>query len=453
MNFQKNHEFFLIVLIFFLIRIPFLFFQTYWYLEDSLVQGLDQGYSLYCDFHKFEETGRWQFHVFPPGTYIYILIRAYLLENLLNFIADFFNLLFLYKIIDFCFDKTATFRGIVFYSFFPLAIWANGLINDPMIVTLPFILGGIYFFLVDRYVLSSFFLAIGTLILYIPAIIIVPIFFYCKNKKELLSFVKYLLIFIGVIFLGILPFLLSCPYVFIKYISISLNSPHSANLLHRTNFLYTTIIVILGFEIKAINFFQVIILIFTFLQLNDKLNYSDKVDVILSTIILFCIIALVTFYIHPRFFFWIFALSIIFFSNKKDNLLEKQSIIRDLIIFGIIYLAISIPFVIYFLMFIGDTNSYFPAVLTPIFLLFLILYLISFFILGFVLLDDKDNKILIIYSSISSIGFILYFLMDNVLFDIYQNISTIICILFFYLAMIYYIYNPLYDVFLQQKIT
>jgi hypothetical protein len=386
----------IVLLLFFLIRIPILFFQSYWYLEESLVNSLETGYQLYCDFEHY--TTFWQIHLYPPGTYIYMIIRVYFFKNSILLISDFINLLLMYNLIKKFNGEKSAIIGMIFYAFLPISIMNNGLTNDPMTICLTFILLGFYFFINKKRILSSICLAIGTLIIYIPAIILIPIFFFYAKNKQYKNFLVYIFIFITVIFLGILPFLLVCPENFINYIYLSLNDPHSSNFLENRDFILSHLLSlelfnVFNFGIKIINIYQIILLLIFFYILYKKFEYADERDIIITSIVLITLIMILTFYTHVRFYYWIFILSYIFLSFNGKEIFDRKFSISKLVIYGIITFSISLFSVIIFQI---SINNYIEG-FWEFYGVVLFFFVANFLITGMIFFNETYTRTIILF--------------------------------------------------------
>jgi len=441
----------IVLILFFLIRIPILFFQSYWYLEESLVNGLENGYFLYCDFDKIHSF--WETHVFPPGTYVYIIIRVVFFKNTILLISDLVNLILLYKIIKNYNGEKPAIISMMFYTFLPLSIINNGLTNDPMTISLSFILMGFYFFMNKKMILSSISLAIGTLIIYIPAIIIIPISFYFLKNKKLLDFFFYFATFVLTILLGILPFLLICPDKFIYYINLSLNSPGSANFLENDSFilsqlLNTSVFDIFGFSIKILNFYQISVLLICFYYLYTKFEFIDERDIILTSVILITLVTILSFYTHSRFYFWIFSLSFIFLSFNSEETFERDFRISSFISLGILLFFLSLFSILYFNLFINDYLIGIWVLARMVFFL----YFICFALFGLLVLKERYSRINILYFIILNFISMIYLLSSNIIDVFLLNISIFIVIVISHGLLILFLKKPLLFAYRRKKL-
>jgi len=433
----SNHKKSIIFLIisFVISRIPVILILDLMGLQEILFNNLIRGYIIYCDFNKFELSSFWQEHILPPGAYIHFII-VFIFFNIPLLIYELINMFLLYKIILKYSGKDSALLGMIFIAFFPMSI-LNGIIElDPMSPCLLFILLSFYFFIENKPILSSISLAIGTLILYIPFIIIIPIiFYYLKNQENRLkNIIKYLIFFIGTIFLGIVLFLLTCFKKFIFYINYSINLPHTSNFLQNKNFFlskffYTPIITIYNFNIRIINFFQIGIIFIISLILFIKLSYKNKYDIIFSSIILIILISILSFYIHFRITYWIFSLSTIILSHNVEKF-NKENLIKKILLIGIYYFFISIVLLLICNIYVEPKNyGNFTYTFIQWYVLIFLFYLIGFIFLGFFIIKEKKLIINILYASIMLIFFIL-FQYTNILINLSSLLYNLILILF-----------------------
>jgi len=414
---RHQKQLLLITFIFILIRVPILFIQLKLMVIGKLMEGINSGLVLYCDFDKFPLGSYWFDHAFPPGTYVFAIILFYFQRFGFIVLIEFINMVLIYKIISRYYGQENAKNGLIFIAFFPISIINSGFTLDPFQISLNFILLGMLLFFNDKPLLSAICLGIGTLIIYIPAIVIVPIcFYYLKSEQHnILDIIKYLIVFITTIILGCLPFLIMCPDIFISSIFSSLNTPHSGNFLGWEEFTLTQLLTINIFEfefsgalisIKVLNLVQVGVLFVAFYLIYNKFQFKDERDIIYSTVILFSIISIITFYIHFRFIYWIFMLSLILLSFSSFDFFEKNIII----LFGFIFFLFS---------FVGSIVAVQNASIDNILIRFLEVFILVFILtacflaLGLLILYGRNTKgdnlhYGILYSSILIFCFFFY---------------------------------------------
>ncbi len=402
----------LLVFLFIIIRIPISFLPDFYNVQGSLANSILRGNIIYCDFEQFTNNLFWQQHVFPPGFYIFML-TVFFSQNILLIAIELLNLFLIYKILIKMYGESSALTGITLLSFFPLSILNCGFFPDPMGLCISFILLGIYFFNIEKPVLSSISLALGTLIIYIPAIIIIPIvFYYFKNKDYgFINIGKYIGVFLITLILGCLPFLILCPEKFIFYLNVSFNDPQSSNFLMHENFIlsipFNTIILnIFGFNLKVINIIQISILFLTIYLIYKKFSFVDIKDIVISSIILISMISITTFYIHLRFMYWICLLSIFLLVYNSENF-EKEFNNKKIILIGtlcfvISCLALGLSAIFNLENNINNLNYWTSAILL------LFLYTIAFIALGFLNLKNYHSKLIVLYVVIITMVFIFY---------------------------------------------
>ncbi len=432
-------------------------------LQKIFVSNIMRGYFIYCDFNNFTFSSFWQEHILPPGAYIHFII-VYLFVNIPLLIYELINMILVYKIILKYYGDKSALIGMLFVAFIPISI-LNGMIElDPMSVCLTFMLLGIYFFIYNKPILSSISIAIGTLILYIPAIMLIPIImYYIKNdKKKFFNISKYLIVFLLSIVIACLPFLLMCPERFIFYINYSVNNPHTSNFLYNeefflTQFLYAKILSILGFDLKAINLLQLGVFLIVILILYKKLSFKDKKDIIISSIILITVISMLTFYLHYRITYWIFILSIILLSFNSEKFVRNFKDYKVILI-GIYYCIVSFSLIFISNEFVEPNNyGMFSLTFILFFTLIFILYVIGFLVTGFLILKTDFAKKTVIYTSIMLLYYIFYQILVELVpyseFSLLFDILMILFILIEFLTLTLFITNILYPNYKQSKIS
>ena len=404
----------ILIAIFICIRIPTLYFPDFWNLEGILTEAILNGNRIYCDFDRFPLSSFWQEHVFPPGAYVYFFIKFMSLKNITLLLLELINILLLYLIITKFYNKETFLFSLTFLTFFPISLINTGYGTDPMQISLVFILLSYYLFLKDKKVFSSISLAIGTLIIYIPAIVLIPIIFYYFKNKKISELIIYLATFIIVLIIGIIPFALACPESFITNIYNSLNEPHSSSLLRNDNFfltpvLYATVFSFGGIDIKLLNLIQIISLLLAMYVIYKRFSFTNKKDILPSSIILIILITILTFYIHLRFFYWILILSCIIFSFTSTKLFEIIKI-KKIIFVGIVYFIISfLGLVFSYLLNVQISNFNFWMVVN----LILLLYAIGFLLIGGII-EHHYLRILIYYSN----SILVLFIFSIIIFEI-----------------------------------
>jgi len=398
----------------------------------KLMEGINSGLVLYCDFDKFPLGSYWFDHAFPPGTYVFAIILFYFQRFGFIVLIEFINMVLIYKIISRYYGQENAKNGLIFIAFFPISIINSGFTLDPFQISLNFILLGMLLFFNDKPLLSAICLGIGTLIIYIPAIVIVPIcFYYLKSEQHnILDIIKYLIVFITTIILGCLPFLIMCPDIFISSIFSSLNTPHSGNFLGWEEFTLTQLLTINIFEfefsgalisIKVLNLVQVGVLFVAFYLIYNKFQFKDERDIIFSTIILISLITILTFSIHYRFIYWIFMLSLILLSFSSFDFFEKKRII----IFGLIFFLFSLIGTVIAIPDATLENNFLHWVISDILILY---FTLCFLILGLFILRENNLK------------------SDNMQINIF--FATIVMMCYFFHTFIIALYFNGLDVFL-----
>jgi len=159
-------------------------------------------------------------------------------------------------------------------------------------------------------------------------------------------------------------------------------------------------------SIKVLNLVQVGVLFVAFYLIYNKFQFKDERDIIYSTVILFSIISIITFYIHFRFIYWIFMLSLILLSFSSFDFFEKNIII----LFGFIFFLFS---------FVGSIVAVQNASIDNILIRFLEVFILVFILtacflaLGLLILYGRNTKgdnlhYGILYSSILIFCFFFY---------------------------------------------
>lgn len=459
--FQKRIIF--IISIFILVRIPIMLIIEKVSLYANFAQDIEFGLIMYCDVENFIVRDYLMEHSLPPGALIYGLVLHYFFNNIAILVFEFINMVLIYFIISKFYGKISALNALILITFFPISILNTGFSIDPIQIGLIFMLLGMYLFINGRTILSSISLALGALTIFIPAIVIVPIIlYYLKNDKyNGFHIIKYIAVFLFTIIIACLPFLLLCPETFVSSILNSVNEPHSANYLLWEDFFLTPLLLeplitfqIFGatFSIKVLNILEISFLLVTIYFLYKKLQFKDERDLILSTIILISVITISTFYVHYRFIYWIFMLSIIILFNSKDHYN-----IKSLIIMGIGFFATSMLGIIFTLIITSLAISiYFSIGAIVLFILTL-----GFLFLGMVLLKDDDVQlnnlqINVIYSTIFIMCYFFYSVILQLFF--FEMPVLIFNIMFFILFcteitfLLFFIKKPLYKAYRRGKI-
>ena len=460
MKLTKNHRrIIFIIIVFIIVRIPSMLSPKQVDLSSNFTEGILKGLITYCEFENFPLSSFWIEHVYPPGIYLYLIIHFFF-KNIFLLLLELVSAYLIYKIISRYYGKDSALNALILISFFPISIMNTGFTIDPVQLSLIFILLGFLLFFNEKPILSSISLAIGTLILYIPAIILIPImFYYIKNEKYgPFEIFRYLGVFILVILLGSLPFLIMCPSNYISYIFQSLNEPHSENFLRGEGLIISDLLNGVLFEIevfnilislKLLNLIQIFTLILVSYLIFKKFQFGDERDIIISSIILFSFIIILTFYIHYRFIYWIFMLSLIIFSFNSNILYnEKKNIL-----FGLLYtVTSSIALYISFQEGIIDTTLYLLSAF-----IFLFVLTICFLGLGFFYIREENLKKLMLYPSILTLCLISFQIavqfLDFEIIDIFQyNIIVLFIIFVMIVCLLYFISHPLYNAFKKGKV-
>ena len=434
MNFEllkKKKKIILIILFLILVRIPIALFPDFLFIETILIEELKQGKLIYCNFEDFAYGSFYKEHVYPLGTYLYFIIKNYTIKNFILIVLEILNIFLIVKIITHFYEGDSSVMVLTFVAFFPMSILNNGFGTDPMQLVLATMLLGILLFLRNHYYLSAVFIAFGTLLVYLPSIILVPISFYFLKKNKFSKLVKFFLTFMIIIILSILPFLIICPTKFIDSIVFSLNQPHSANFLRNENFILSNILYIELIHIGAISFvflnlIQILVLLLSLFYVYKTFDYNDGRDIIFVTIFLITIITIITFYIHLRFFYYIFLFSlIIFVYNSEKSLTELK--ISEIILFGIVFLIISLIGLVMALgLNIQTSNDLYWIVGLSIFSA----HTFCFLILGLGI-EHTNSRRLFIYSTIIGVNFIIFILLAELInfsIVIYNLINILILI-------------------------
>ncbi|MGQ4872943.1 MAG: hypothetical protein ACP6IY_02605 [Promethearchaeia archaeon] len=451
MKLTQNQKF-LIWIVFFLIliRLPITFFPDFLLSETIIAEEFIKGNLIYCHFEKFKNSEFYKEHVYPPGGYYYFLVKYFTFKNFILIIFDLINLFLIFKIISKFIDKESYIYGMSFLAFFPISILNSGFGTDPMQVVMIFIFLGIFFFFSDKIILSAISIAIGTLIIYIPSIILIPILIYYLKRKEIIIITKYIISFLSTLLIGILPFLILCPNEFINGIYRSLNQPHSASFLSRENFYLTQILLIHLFtigeiNINVLNIFQLSFLIISIIIIYRKFTFTNKSDILPSTIILFITITIITLYIHLRFFYWIFILSSLIFSiDSKINLIDNFKVSK-IIILGIVYFLISLfGLILAFYLQLQFSNQAYWIVGILIFFLHTFCFLIFSR-----LIKNPNIRIIILFSTLLNLLFILFIIVyELIIFPIliFNLISVLILFIeIFLLLFLIHFLNKIYQ--------
>jgi len=400
------------IIIFFSIRIPLLFIASL-YNWVPVFSAISEGYLPYCNFekiiHEFEPTQ----HVVPPMNYYFFLLEYLIFRDLIGLVhpflllCQFFNFYIVYKLILELSNEKSALIGGALMIFFPLSLIFLAF-NLPSVFTATFILGALYFFIKDRLVLSAIFLALGTATMYLPAIIIIPLFIYWVKNSELIKFLYYIITFVSTLFLLILPFLIICPKLFIYYMNLSLNSPQSSNISHILfgDLLHIEIFEIFNFKIIILNIIQASILLITVIYFYQQKSLSKKKTLVIS-VYYFYLVMVLTLYIHQRFIYWAFLILIIIIcSNIEISEENLKSFIKDVIIFAIPYSLMSVFCLVYSWNFTIHLNIQVHMYLIILYsFLFSILWI---FCILFLFSMNKIVKILIIYNCFAIWSFILY---------------------------------------------
>jgi len=402
----------LILFIFIIIRIPIALLDKNLWLINDIGQGFKSGYIIYCETEKFPSSGFFLDKNYPPGLYLYVLTMYFLFQNFLLIVLELVNLFLVYNIIKKNYGKKAALNSITFITFFPISIMNTGFTIDPIQVSLLFILLSYIFFTRENPIISAICLSLGTLIIYIPAIMMIPILIYYLKNHQIRNSIEFLIFFFLTIIICILPFLITCPDAFIQSIFNSLSQTQTLSYLQYKDFIISPLlsinileIQILSIEvgINTLNLIQIISIIVVILILLKKFEFNREKDVIYSVIILILAIKVMTFVIHFRFLYWICILSLLApYLSRSENLSNITIILLGFlnIIFTILILFLSFQInldvgLIYLLQ--GG--------------IILILPTLSFIIFAINLSKDKEGKPdFMRKNSFYSILFIFYFL-------------------------------------------
>jgi len=409
----------------------------------GLVEALLNGKLPYCNFEGLNLDWESNLHIFPPVLYYIYVFEYFLFGPLivsihpLFLLFEFINFILVTKLLLKFYDEKIALMGGIFMVIFPISLVFIAFI-EVSIFAFTSVLASLYFFLNDKPILSSISAALGTMLIYLPGIIILPITIYYLKKKDVKRLSYFIFAFILTVFLICLPFLLICPDDFISSISSSLNSAQSDNI---SNILFGSypqqrIITILNFEIKLINFFQIGIVLLSILYFNRKFKQIQKEDVIFMTIFYIFLIMVLTLYIHPRFIYWAYFLIILVLPyNTYKQELEIKLKTKLIYIFSIILIFTSIICISFTwnVPVALNERTHMNLILT-----FLLVYTIIWLIFGLILFNQKPLFVkMFVYCSYSIFSFILYKLSYEYS-NIYQyNIYISYFIILFIVYLIY----------------
>ncbi|MHA1440018.1 MAG: hypothetical protein ACTSPD_20930 [Promethearchaeota archaeon] len=446
------------LIIFFIIRIPLFFIEKIARAAD-VIKAFLYGKYFYCTTGIAEHKWVFTEHFFPPLLYYLYTLEYLIFGDMINYINpfflifEFFNVILVYKMILLFNDEEDALLGILLVIFFPLSLIFLAFV-EPSVFAMTFTLASLYLFLIERTILSSIFAALGTAVLFLPAIIILPIFLYYFKKGEIKSFISYILVFILTLLLIILPFLILCPHKFIQSMIISLNSPQSSNISYIIlgDFSSYVVFSFLDFDLKLLTIIQICILLFAFLYLNKKYEAVNKKDVLIMTIFFFYLIMVITFYLHPRFIYWTFLIIIVILPYKRiTESKDIEKVLIKTIIISIPYLVLSF-FCLYYSRKFKLFNDF--IIHMNLILLFLFLFSILWLIFAFFVFPKFPIiKKLIIYNVLAIIGFILYKLFYTY-FELREfNIILSYLIIVLIIYMVYFLSFRFLDTYYLRKKT
>jgi hypothetical protein len=433
------------LIIFFIIRIPLLLIEPT-ARAAVVIEAFFQGDYFYCSSGIPNHEWVYTTHFFPPLLYYFYILEYLIFGALINYINPFFlifeflNVILIYKMILLYNDKEDALLGILLLVFFPLSLIFLVFV-EPAVFAITFTLASLYFFLHERKILSSIFAALGTAILFLPAILLLPIFIYYFKNGEIKSFIYYILGFIITLLLIVLPFLILCPQAFINSMISSLNSPQSSNIAYIIFGDISDYILFsfLGFDVKMLNIIQICILLISFIYLNKKYKTVNKKHVLTMTIFYFYLIMVITFYLHPRFIYWTFLLIIVILPYKKiTESKDMRKVLLNSLVFCIPYTVISFYCLFYSMNFTIFNNF---TVHMNLILLFLFLFNIVWLIFAYLFFPESAIvKKFIIYNALANFSFILYKIFYTN-FDLMEFNIVLSYLVIFYLLYIFYFLN------------
>ncbi len=413
---EINYKKFLIleIVIFFLIRISLLFIEHLWAAAEPCRNMLN-GALPYCNFEKIKFDFDTSQHIYPPMLYYLYILEYLVIGDLVDIfhpifiIFELFTLYFCYKLLILYHSKEEALIGIFLFIFYPISIVLMAFFTD-VVYAMPFLLASIYYFEKDNIVLSSIFTALGTAMIFIPGIIIVPLFIYYLKNKKIKSFVCYLLIFIVCLVLICLPFLLICPTMFFESLIVPINSPQSSNISYILfgDLPQQVVFQALFINIKIVNFVQLAVLLFFFFYFIKKYEVVKKRDVIVLTVFFIFLIRVLTLYIHPRFDYFTFTMFLILIPygpNVQNSFFSNKSL-KKIIIITVLYVIMSLFCLVYSWNFELYLNTRIHIYLI---LLYLIIFSVLYSIITFILFNkEKLIKRLLIYQILAVISVVLY---------------------------------------------
>lgn len=382
-------------------------------------------------------------YLFIAGTNFY-----YFSVKLMWLVFDLLCIFYVYRLSDIFFHSEKKSRlyinTYILCPFLFLLTICRG-VNE--VITLFFIIASVYYFLIDKKIVSYVLMSVGFMYSFLPIFLIIPYFLYSLNQEN--GFKKFLIVIpivCGIVILAYLPFLISMPEVAIQdFLMLLTRSGYSiSNASGLFPVILDDIIITIDLSIVSLNItyyhlFIISIISLFFFVFMFKYKVVLKKDLIGCITCFFLLLPFLTRSFHFRLFYWVLpflSLKLLDFENLDNININRLKMNYNLqtIVFTTINILLGIYSAVFYLQNPGVIFDEFY------FMILLLLYvaLWTFFVLF--------NRFLYVFTMaiwllIFSIYYVIYF---SIPLHTYRPLIAIIFVVVYLFSFLFFIYLLFY---------